>query len=172
MDDRNPFETRLEDLAKQIAAVLKTKNRKCVFAESCTGGKMAAVMTAVPGISANFCGSAVTYREPTKTNWLSISASDLEKHTAESVFTTIEMAKAVLIKTPEADFSVAITGHLGPGVDAKLDGIVYVSVANRATEQTPLTTTRHRLTGSNRKERQAESACIALEQLVGLVQKN
>ena len=172
MPDSTSFELRLNRLATQIAIALKSTNQKCVFAESCTGGKMAAALTAIAGISASFCGSAVTYRESTKTEWLSIAKEDLATHTAESEFTTIEMAKSILARTPEADYSVAITGHLGPNVESEIDGLVFVSVANRALlELHQPTTSQHQLAGSNREDRQTEAASIALEQFLSVLGK-
>ena len=152
------WEQKLDSIAADIARVLQAENRKCVFAESCTGGKMAAAMTTVPGISQSFCGSAVTYREDTKTQWLSVSESELAEHTAVSRFTTTKMAKSVLKKTPEADFAVAITGHLGPGVDEEIDGMIFIAVVG----QSEPTMTDARLQSPDRKSRQAEAAFVAL----------
>ena len=170
MADESGFELNLARLARELASALKPQNIRIVFAESCTGGMMAAAMTGVPGISANFCGSAVTYRESTKTQWLSISEKDLDQHTAESEFTTHSMAKAVLEKTPEANFSVAITGHLGPGVEAQIDGLIFVSVLYRGNDSLQANKSKHQLTGSTRRQRQAEAACFALERLLISVQ--
>ena len=111
MSELLDLENTLEDLARQVAARLEEQNKRVVFAESCTGGKMAAAMTTVPGISSWFCGSAVTYREATKTQWLSVAESDLAQHTAESEFTTVKMAQGVLEKTPEADYCVATVSY-------------------------------------------------------------
>jgi nicotinamide-nucleotide amidase len=156
------LENKLDEAARKLASALQNQDKKIVFAESCTGGKMAAAMTAVPGISAHFCGSAVTYREATKNEWLNISHSAIDKHSAESEHTTIAMAKSVLLQTPEADFSVAITGHLGPGVAEEIDGIVYVVLAKRHSPNPTITSTSHKLSGSNRRERQTEAAAVAL----------
>ena len=157
------WEQKLDSIAADIARVLQAENRKCVFAESCTGGKMAAAMTTVPGISQFFCGSAVTYREDTKTQWLSVSESELAEHTAVSRFTTTKMAKSVLKKTPEADFAVAITGHLGPGVDEEIDGMIFIAVVGQSEPtMTEPTMTDARLQSPDRKSRQAEAAFVAL----------
>ena len=163
MSELSELEDRLEDLARQVAARLEEQNKKIVFAESCTGGKMAAAMTTVPGISSWFCGSAVTYRETTKTQWLSVSASDLAQHTAESEFTTVKMAQGVLEKTREADYCVAITGHLGPGVDSTIDGKVYAAAGRRHPEPPGFVLGELQLESSSRKTRQTEATCFALE---------
>ena len=130
---------------------------------------MASAVTGVPGISKHFCGSVVSYREASKTAWLEISESDLHEHSAESTQTTATMAINVLRQTPESDFSVAITGHLGPNVDDEVDGKIFVVIARR--EPPPgepessigVIIADHQLTGSDRRERQTEAACLALE---------
>ena len=163
MSELLDLENTLEDLARQVAARLEEQNKRVVFAESCTGGKMAAAMTTVPGISSWFCGSAVTYREATKTQWLSVAESDLAQHTAESEFTTVKMAQGVLEKTPEADYCVAITGHLGPGVDSAIDGKIYAAAGQRHPEPFGFIPGQVQLKSSSRKARQSEAACFALE---------
>ena len=45
------------------------------------------------------------------------------------------MAIGVLRITPEAMFSAAITGHLGPAAPPELDGVIYVAVAQRLGSQ-------------------------------------
>ena len=59
-------------VAAELAEQLAAKQQKIVFAESCTAGMAAALLGGCPGISAWLCGSAVTYREATKTRWLDI----------------------------------------------------------------------------------------------------
>lgn len=153
------LEMRLDRLAGRVAERLAAANLKCVFAESCTGGKMAAAITTVPGISNSFCGSAVTYREATKTEWLQITPSTIQKYTAESEQVTIEMAVSVLEKTPEADVSIAITGHLGPGEPEPIDGVIFVCVVERDSNRSQ----RYQLQSEDRKSRQTEAACHAFE---------
>lgn len=153
------LETRLARLATRVAEQLEAANQKCVFAESCTGGKMAAAITTVPGISRFFCGSAVTYREATKSHWLQIEPSTIKQHSAESEQVTVEMAVAVLAQTPEANVSIAITGHLGPRAPASIDGAIFVSVV----EGTINRSQRFQLRSKDRKSRQTEAACLAFE---------
>lgn len=157
------MEERLIELAQEVAKTLAELNKKCVFAESCTGGKMASALTSVPGISNHFCGSAVTYREATKTQWLGIAESELQKHTAESEAITVEMARQIMANTPEADFAVAITGHLGPGIDSQIDGKIFVIAAMRRPPSIGFISTQHMLASTDRQQRQAEAACLALE---------
>lgn len=172
MSSSGTMDDRLHNLAEEVAKTLALLEKKCVLAESCTGGKIAAALTTVPGISASFCGSSVTYREATKTQWLGISETDLRKHTAESEATTIKMAKQIIARTPEADFAVAITGHLGPGVDEEIDGTIFTVAAKRLDSSFGFISNEHQLTGSDRRERQSEAACLALEDFLYAISDN
>jgi len=127
--------------AQELAAELKRYDRKIVFAESCTAGLLASSLSRVPGISSYFCGSMVTYRNATKSQWLGVDWDDL--NSAEigpvSEIVAVSMAKGVLQKTPEADIAVSVTGHLGPDAPENLDGIAFVAVLFRES-QLPKTT--------------------------------
>lgn len=114
-------------VAQELARRLSASGRKLVLAESCTAGLTAAQLARVPGVSANFCGSAVVYRETTKTAWLGVPASNFQNDGPGVVSgaTAEAMARGVLAQTPEADIAVAITGHLGPGAPPELDGVTF-----------------------------------------------
>ncbi|MBI4925103.1 MAG: CinA family protein [Bdellovibrio sp.] len=118
--------------AQSVFRLLKKKHKKIVFAESCTGGMMASIVTEIHGISENFCGSLVVYRNDTKTKWLKISKKILAQHDTVSVQTAKAMAKQVLVRTPEADLAVAITGYLGPKAPKKQLGHVFVCVCQKS----------------------------------------
>ncbi len=121
----------LTQAAKRLARALKSRNVRVVFAESCTAGLVAATLARVPGISEYLCGSAVTYRNNTKHRWLGVSETSLHKPGPVSTTVARQMARGVLSETPEADFSAAITGHLGPDAPPDLDGLVHVAVSER-----------------------------------------
>ena len=123
---RSAFEA-ADDLVRQLSASAV----KIVFAESCTAGLASALLAQIPGVSAWHCGSAVTYREATKTGWLGVSAEDIAKYTAVSEQIAGQMATGVLRKTPEANLALSITGHLGPDAPRDFDGLAFVGVAQR-----------------------------------------
>ncbi len=133
---------------------------RIVLAESCTCGMAAAIMGQVPGASDVFCGSAVTYRESVKSDWLGVDAATLRQFTAESQQTTDEMASCLLQRTSEARWGAAITGHLGPGAPAATDGHVFVSLTRRSTggEVEKVGSGEFVLTSTNRADRQIEAA--------------
>ena len=127
----------------------------------------AALMTQVPGVSTCFCGSAVTYREATKSSWLGILPEIIESNTAESQATTDAMSVGVLSNTPEATYSAAITGHLGPGAEESIDGIVFVSIAQRlANELVVSKTATCKLVADERAGRQMEATEFLLQTLL------
>ena len=156
-----------ELLALGLAELLREHKLKVVFAESCTAGMVAAVLGAVPGISNHLCGSAVTYREQTKLQWLDIDSELIGKHTAESPAVTESMAVKVLAKTSEADYGVAVTGHLGPDAPPNKDGVIYVAITGRqadAARPLQLIVSRElRLEFRSRTERQLESTGLVLQ---------
>ncbi|MFO1092458.1 MAG: CinA family protein [Planctomycetaceae bacterium] len=116
-----------------MAQRLRSSGQRLVLAESCTGGLVAATLAGIPGISEHLCGSAVVYRNATKTAWLGIEPKMLDDPQIGPVSaeTTQALALAVLERTPEADLSAAVTGHLGPNAPHSADGRIYVAVAFR-----------------------------------------
>ena len=139
--------------AESLARRLAKRDVRVVFAESCTAGLVAALLARVPGVSEYLCGLAVTYRSRTKHDWLAVPQSDLDQYTAVSEPVARAMASAVLERTQEADFSAAVTGHLGPDAPKELDGVVYVAVARRTGEAIEiLGVWRHELRATTRHE--------------------
>lgn len=129
-----PLSDALQTVARELAQQLKLANCQLVLAESCTGGRVAAELTRVPGISQFFCGSAVVYQEATKTAWLGVPQALFQPDGPGGVSgeTAEAMAAGVLAHTPAADLAVAITGHLGPDAPPDLDGVTFHGWATRA----------------------------------------
>lgn len=157
----------------RIADLLAGAKKRAVFAESCTAGLVSAWLARVPGVSNYLCGSAVTYREATKSEWLGVSTSVLEQHTAVSERVTALMARGVLAKTPEADIAAAVTGHLGPNAPPEQDGLAYVTVAVRLPggEDAVVDFAReYRLSTTGRLSRQREAASFVLDCLLEILE--
>lgn len=132
-------------VASRIAALLKTTKTRAVFAESCTAGLISATLGRVPGISDYHCGSAVVYRLDTKSRWLGIDPALLVDPGPGPVSDVVArlMAVGVLERTPEATFSAAITGHLGPNAPSHQDGLVFIGVAHRDGDEVHVTVFSH-----------------------------
>lgn len=158
--------TTLPAEARRLARLLRKLDQKVVFAESCTGGLVAATLATVPGISEFLCGSAVTYRNETKHQWLQVSNDKLTRPGPVSAIVAREMAEGVLLMTREANWSASVTGHLGPHAPKRLDGLVYIGIACRTASGVVRTTaSRMVLNSVTRTSRQREAASLVLQQL-------
>jgi nicotinamide-nucleotide amidase len=120
-----------EALEKVVADLLISRRQTIGTAESCTGGYIAQLITAMPGASQYFKGSVVSYANSVKQDLLQVESANLEKFGAVSEETVIQMVKGALslLKT---DFIVATSGIMGPdgGSAEKPVGTVWVAVGN------------------------------------------
>jgi len=161
----NVADSGLHELCARIAELLANSDQRVVLAESCTAGLVSASLASVPGISRYLCGSAVTYREDTKTRWLGVSDKVLEEHSAVSEAVTTLMARGVLANTPEANLAAAVTGHLGPDAPIEQDGLIFVAVATRSGESGGIalaSVNEYRLQTGDRLSRQCEAVLRVL----------
>jgi nicotinamide-nucleotide amidase len=153
-----------EAAAKELSRLLAAREEKIVFAESCTAGMVAATLGQIPGISEHMCGSFVTYREAAKTGWLGLKPKLTKKYTTESPEVAEAMAVAALERTPEADWAMAVVGHLGPNAPEEKDGTIWVCCARRTSKgklkiKDATKYTCHR---QDREDRQEEAVEVAL----------
>ncbi|MCC6727464.1 MAG: CinA family nicotinamide mononucleotide deamidase-related protein [Saprospiraceae bacterium] len=120
-----------DSLESVIGRILKEKNLKLSTAESCTGGYLAHLITSVPGSSAYFEGSVVSYANSVKMNQLGVKPETLEQHGAVSEQTVQEMV-AGAIRLLGTDVAVATSGVAGPdgGTLEKPVGTVWIAVGN------------------------------------------
>ena len=116
-----------EELVQVVCRKLMEKGLTLSSAESCTGGKFAAAVTDIPGISAVFQRGLVTYSNQAKMDELGVKAETLEKYGAVSEETAMEMVEG-LRRVSGSDVCVSVTGIAGPGggSDAKPVGLVYI----------------------------------------------
>lgn len=119
-----------ESLEMVIGRLLNERNASVCTAESCTGGKIAQLITSVPGSSGWFKGSVIAYDNSIKTSLLNVSEEIMIKNGAVSRETVENMAIGArsLLKT---DFAVATSGIAGPegGTYEKPVGTVWIAVA-------------------------------------------
>jgi nicotinamide-nucleotide amidase len=92
---------------------LAKKNLTLATAESCTGGKIAQVLTSVAGSSAYFKGSIVSYATATKIDVLGVSKALIDTYSVISKEVATEMALRVQ-QLMHTDFAIATTGNAGP----------------------------------------------------------
>ncbi|MBU2946881.1 competence/damage-inducible protein A [Zobellia uliginosa] len=120
-----------ETLEQVVAKLLTKKGLTLATAESFTGGKIAEQLTAIPGASAYFKGSVVSYATEAKIDVLKVSKELVTAYSVVSEEVASEMAKNVkqLFKT---DYAIATTGNAGPtkgDSDAEI-GTVFIAIAS------------------------------------------
>ena len=110
--------------------LLKEKGLTLATAESCTGGRVAERMTALPGVSAVYRGGVVSYWTSVKADVLGVPQATLEAHGAVSEETARAMAEGAR-RVTGADIAVSVTGVAGPDPDERgvPVGIVYIGLA-------------------------------------------
>lgn len=100
-------------LSHQIQEALYNNNETLGTAESCTGGRIAEAIIAVPGASQYFKGGIVSYTNEIKEKLLGVSHEVLEAQTAVCE----EVAKEMVIgacNTLNVDYAISATGVAGP----------------------------------------------------------
>lgn len=101
-------------LAAELVKVLARCGQTMAAAESLTGGLIGATVTATPGASTVFSGSAVTYSADAKRRILGVSATSIAEHTVFSEQVAAQMANGARTAF-SVDLAVAVTGVAGPG---------------------------------------------------------
>jgi nicotinamide-nucleotide amidase len=121
-----------EPIEVVLGKLLTEKKVTIATAESCTGGKIAATLSAVPGASNYFKGSVVSYATETKINVLGIDNEVVEKYGVVSAAVASEMVKSVQ-KIMASDFAIATTGNAGPakGDEQAELGTVFIAIATQ-----------------------------------------
>ena len=121
-----------EDLPLEVLLgnLLKQRQQTIATAESCTGGRLAALLNAQSGSSAFYMGSVVAYANDVKEQVLGVQQDTLLKYGAVSEQTVREMANGVraLLHT---DYAIATSGIAGPtgGTADKPVGTVWIAWA-------------------------------------------
>ena len=103
----------VSDLALNLVRALTQRSATVTFAESCTGGLMAATLTEVAGASSVFRGSYVLYSDDEKTRVLGVGSDLIKQHGAVSEEIAIAMATGASEKFG-ADYGLSVTGFAGP----------------------------------------------------------
>jgi nicotinamide-nucleotide amidase len=113
-----------------LGKLLTEKKLTVSTAESCTGGKIASVLTSISGSSNYFKGSIVSYATEAKINVLGVSQEIIDEFSVVSKQVAEAMASQVK-KIFQSDFAIAATGNAGPNkgdADAEV-GTVFIAIA-------------------------------------------
>lgn len=124
------YSTEGEEFPVVVGNKLMSSGLTIAAAESCTGGMFGAALTDIPGISAVFDRSLVTYSNQAKIDELGVKPETLEQYGAVSEQTAIEMAEGVRLKAG-TDIGISVTGIAGPDGDTeeKHVGLVYIGLS-------------------------------------------
>jgi len=119
-----------ETIEVVLGKLLKQKGKTLAVAESCTGGKIAQMITSVAGSSAYFKGSAVTYATDAKVNILKVEQQLIDVFSVVSA----QVAENMALKAKQlfgADYAISTTGNAGPlkGDSAVEVGTVFIGIA-------------------------------------------
>lgn len=121
----------INSVCKAIQEQFIAKGKTLSTAESCTGGRIAALLTSVAGSSAYFRGGIVSYQTHIKSDVLHVSKDTIDRFGVVSKETATEM-RICACKLFNSDCAISITGYAGPTGGTITDpvGTVYVSVGS------------------------------------------
>jgi len=126
----------MTSIGERVHDLLKGRGETVATAESLTGGKLAALLTAAPGASETFMGGVVSYATEVKVHVLGVDPGLVERHGVVSAECAREMARGVrgLMGTT---YAVSTTGVAGPAdQEGKPPGTVYVGLSGPGGEST------------------------------------
>lgn len=150
----------IDRLAREVLDLCRARGLMVATAESCTGGLVAAALTAIAGSSDVVDRGFVTYSNEAKREMLGVPAGTLEAHGAVSRETAEAMAQGSR-EHSRAAISVAITGIAGPGgaTPGKPVGLVHFAAAG---PEGALLAVERRFGDIGRTEVRRESVLVAL----------
>jgi nicotinamide-nucleotide amidase len=149
-------------LAASLLGELRSRGWLLATAESCTGGLIAATLTAIPGSSDVLDRGFVTYSNAAKHEMLDVPEPMIATHGAVSHAVAEAMADGALARSA-ASLAIAVTGVAGPagGAPTKPVGLVWFGLAARGGR----TLTDHRIFPGDRAEIRRATVAHALAML-------
>jgi nicotinamide-nucleotide amidase len=161
---REPMEHDAPDFAALLDAC-RARGVRLATAESCTGGLIAAGLTAIAGSSDVVECGLVTYSNAAKTALLGVPAPMIAAHGAVSEAVARAMAAGALARSG-ADLAVSVTGIAGPGggSETKPVGLVWLGLA-RGGRLAPRAEAQRCLFGGDRAAIRAASVTAAVAML-------
>ena len=153
----------------QDAVELLLKKKLTIsICESCTGGMLGSMLTAIPGSSHYFYGGIIAYANTVKQKVVGVSLKTLKRYGAVSAQVARAMAQSVR-REFKTDLAIAITGIAGPsgGTSKKPVGTVYICIVIKE-----LAYTEHYLLRGSRSQIKKAACSRALKYLRTLLAKN
>ena len=129
------FDHEMREAAERVLNGCRQRGLKVATAESCTGGLIAATLTAIAGSSDVVDRAFITYSNEAKREMIGVPWDAILGHGAVSEPVARAMAAGALGRS-NADLAVSVTGVAGPGVGTaeKPVGLVHVAAARRGAE--------------------------------------
>jgi len=119
-----------ETIENEVGKILTGQQKTVSTAESCTGGKIAQMLTSIPGASTYFKGSIVSYANEVKVAVLGLDLDAIKNYDVVSAEVATQMAQGAqrIMKT---DYAIATTGNAGPAKEeGKAEvGEVFIALA-------------------------------------------
>ena len=156
------------NIEEVILQMLAAQNKTLATAESCTGGYIGHLLTAIPGSSKSYLGGGITYSYGLKESVLGVKSDTLNQTGAVSEETVTEMVLGAL-KAFNSDYAIACSGIAGPdgGTPDKPVGTVWIAVANKNK-----VVAKKFLFGNKRMQNIERTAVSALYMLYRLLKEN
>lgn len=120
-------------IERTVNELLSNSKETLSIAESCTGGNISKMISAIPGASAFLKGALVAYSAEVKEALLHISPDLIKRYSVVSKEVAIEMA----VKSRElfsTDYAIATTGNAGPTTDETDEsvGVVFIAISSKS----------------------------------------
>ena len=129
------FESKI--ISREISQLLWEMEKTVGTAESCTGGRIAEAIIAVPGASKYFKGGIISYVDETKESLLGVDSQVLAEKSAVSEEVACQMVKGAC-KALNTDYALASTGYAGPtgGTKDIPVGTIWLACGNQEKQVT------------------------------------
>lgn len=165
------MELDLKLVSREINEILWQSHKTLSTAESCTAGRIASVITAVPGSSIYFKGGLVCYADETKTELLGVDAGVIAEQTpvCEEVVRQMVAGANRLFHT---DYAVAISGYAGPGGAESGKASVIVGTIWIAVGNAERTVTRVIEEDNGRDKNLASATSLAMHMLLDFIRED
>jgi nicotinamide-nucleotide amidase len=163
-----------EKKIKEFNAALKNKNLTMVCAESITAGLLSSTIASVSGASNLLKGSIVTYSRELKSSILKVDPRVIDKYSAESMETTVEMVYGLIKIYPSADIYAAVTGIASRStpeypVNGEVGDVFIAIYFSRARAEKRLTEYRVKIDESDRNVIREQAVKIILEKVLEVI---
>ena len=158
-------------ISKEDNEILWSENQTLSTAKSCTTGRIASVITSVPGSSNYYKGGLICYADEVKTNLLEVDPQIIEEKTPVCE----DVVKAMVVgcnKLFHTDYAVAISGYAGPGGPDRGKAGVIVGTIGIAVGSADKIVTKMIEEDNGRDKSLASATSVAMHMLLDFIKEN